>query len=278
MTLLSAFGIKDNPELIAFVGGGGKTSLMFALGQALPGRVVMTTTTRIFAAQMALASTVFYEADWEAHIGTAKQCLIVGQVQGQKAVGVTPTLPGQWLARPDVDFVLVEADGSRMKPIKAPADHEPVVPAETTLLVPMVGITAFNGRITDVAHRPHLVCRLTGLVEDDQLTAKAIATLLTHEEGGLKGKPEKARIIPFINQVETRQQLLAARHIAWWVLQTAVVQRPCAYWRYTNRQTSPGSSPTRNGRHFSRRASQTYGPNKTVVTLGGANGAGTNHI
>ena len=38
-------------EHVAIVGGGGKSSLLFALGRELPGRVVMTTTTRIFAAQ-----------------------------------------------------------------------------------------------------------------------------------------------------------------------------------------------------------------------------------
>ena len=39
---------------------------------------------------------------------------------------------------PDV-CLLNEADGSRMRPFKAPAAHEPVIPAETTLVVPVVG-------------------------------------------------------------------------------------------------------------------------------------------
>ena len=55
--LAAALGVTP-PALVAFVGGGGKTTLMMALARELaqvaPGRVIVTTTTRIFAAQMAL--------------------------------------------------------------------------------------------------------------------------------------------------------------------------------------------------------------------------------
>ena len=67
---LSTFEIKG-PEIVAIVGGGGKTSLMFALANALPGRVVTTTTTRIFASQIKL-SPVFLTAE-DAKIAEEKQ-------------------------------------------------------------------------------------------------------------------------------------------------------------------------------------------------------------
>ena len=122
-TLPAALGI-GGPELVAFVGGGGKSSLMFALAAALPGRVVITTTTRIFAAQMRLAPAVVYAGDL-APLGPLLarhgRCLVVGHVDGDKAHGVDLDLPARLLARPDVDLVLVEADGSRMRPAKAPA-------------------------------------------------------------------------------------------------------------------------------------------------------------
>ena len=41
-----ALGIDGSSGLVAIVGGGGKSSLMFALAECLPGRVVLTTTTR----------------------------------------------------------------------------------------------------------------------------------------------------------------------------------------------------------------------------------------
>jgi molybdenum cofactor cytidylyltransferase len=49
---------------------------------------------------------------------------------------------------------------------------------------------------------------------DDVLTAEIAAALLVHPQGGLKGVPDKARVIPFINKVETIGQLTTARQIA----------------------------------------------------------------
>jgi molybdenum cofactor cytidylyltransferase len=231
--------LGESPELVAIVGGGGKTSLMFALAAELPGRAVLTTTTRIFAAQMKRAPAIAYAEDLSA-LPTALdehgRCLVVGRVEGEKALGVDPALPARLLARPDVDWVLVEADGSRMRPVKAPADHEPVVPPGTTLLVPVAGIDALAGPLEEVAHRPERVRELLGqratddgrpadnqrpttddrrpTLEGNRLTPRGLAHLLTHPMGGLKAAPDGARIVPFINKVETGEQLPAAREAA----------------------------------------------------------------
>ncbi len=246
--LPAAFAIQES-ELVAFVGGGGKTSLMFALARALGAGVVTTTTTRIFAAQMKLAPAVCFltAADVQqamadkssafsalsavgdlshldaflAQFGTA---LVVGQVVGEKAFGVPPELPVQLLARPDVRHVLVEADGSRMRPIKAPAAHEPVIPPETTLVVPVVGMDALERPLHTVAHRAeqiaHILQQQYAITPDDTLTPDMVAALLTHPLGGLKGVPASARVIPTLNKVETPARLAAARHIARALLRT----------------------------------------------------------
>lgn len=246
-TLPAALGLSRGPELVAFVGGGGKTSLLFALAAALPGRVVVTTTTRIFAAQMRLAPAVVYEDDLsllsellDAH----GRCLVVGHVDGDKARGVAADLPARLLARPDVDAVLVEADGSRMRPVKAPADHEPVIPPGTTLVVPVAGLDALEGTIDEVAHRAEIVKRITNdergttteegrvtgggqqlVTPEGRLTAAGLARLLTHVDGGLKGVPEGARVVPFLNKVENVERLDAARAAARLMLRESRVDR-----------------------------------------------------
>lgn len=227
-TLAAALGIGDGPELVAIVGGGGKSSLMFALAAALPGRVVMTTTTRIFAAQIKRAPAVVYEDELsplsdllDAH----GRCLIVGRVAGEKALGVDPELPAHLLARPDVDYVLVEADGSRMRPVKAPAEHEPVIPPGTTLLVPVAGMDALEGVLEMVAHRPERILEIANdelqvtkgvgpFLDGGRLTPAGLARLLAHPQGGLKNAPEKARIVPLLNKVETGPLRAAAREAA----------------------------------------------------------------
>ncbi len=238
-TLPDALGIGQQPELVAFVGGGGKTSLMFALAAALPGRVVMTTTTRIFAAQMSRAPAVVYEdnlSPLDDALATHGRCLVVGRVAGEKALGVDPTLPARLLARPDVDYVLVEADGSRMRPVKAPAAHEPVIPMGVTLLVPMAGMDALEGLIEDVAHRPEIVNYGLGILNEagssgrpfvvgGRLTPAGLAQVIGHPRGGLKGAPEGARIIPFLNKADTVSRLAAARETAGRLLGMSGVQR-----------------------------------------------------
>ncbi len=234
-SLAAALGIGDGPELVAFVGGGGKTSLLFTLAAELPGRVVITTTTRIFAAQMNRAPAVVYAADLSplaAALDQHGRCLVVGRVEGEKALGVSPDLPAQLLARPDVDFVLVEADGARMRPIKAPADHEPVIPSGTTLLVPVAGLDALERPLDDVAHRPERIREITnyelgirneegrsamgGLpsLREGRLTAAGLARVLVDARGGLKDAPAGARVIPFLNKVETSARLAAAQEAA----------------------------------------------------------------
>ncbi len=227
-SLRAALGIGGRPELVAFVGGGGKTSLMFALAAELPGRTILTTTTRIFAAQIKHAPAVVYADDLsrlDELLAIHGRCLVVGRVDGDKAHGVEAEWPARLLARPGVDHVLVEADGSRMRPVKAPAAHEPVIPPETTLLVPVAGIDALSGPLDVVAHRPELIRGITNdelrmtneenlLTKDDRLTPAGLARVLTHPSGGLKGAPAEARVVPFLNKVETERQLAAARKAA----------------------------------------------------------------
>ncbi|MCA9936385.1 MAG: putative selenium-dependent hydroxylase accessory protein YqeC, partial [Anaerolineales bacterium] len=200
---------------------------------------------RIFAAQMKLAPAVCFltTADAQntavhlrgipvgdlshldaflARFGTA---LVVGQVEGEKAFGVPPELPAQLLARPGVRHVLIEADGSRMRPIKAPAAHEPVIPPQTTLVVPVMGMDALERPLHEAAHRPELVQEVISeqysvisgqysVNGDTVLTPVMAAALLAHPQGGLKGVPGGARVIPAINKVDSPARLAAARQVA----------------------------------------------------------------
>jgi molybdenum cofactor cytidylyltransferase len=242
--LPEAFGLGSS-ELVSITGGGGKSSLMFALAGALSGRVIMTTTTRIFAAQTKLAEAIWVvpaglrtireEGRTSVDVGFAAEsgqlarlgellerhsrCLVIGEILGEKASGVPLELPGRLLARADVDYVLVEADGSRMRPCKAPAGHEPVVPPETTVLVPVAGIDALGGRLVDVAHRPERVATLTALKPGDEMTASALAALISHPDGGLKGAPSQSRVVPLLNKVTTSEQSHAANEVARLLLQ-----------------------------------------------------------
>ncbi len=224
MKLSTALRMGDG-EIVAFVGGGGKTTAMFRLAGEIVsagGRVITTTTTRIFAAQTSLAPRHFStleanRANVEAALSQHGHVLITGPVNGAegKAAGVTPEWVEDLRAIPGLSAMLIEADGSRMRPLKAPAEHEPVIPGVTTLVVPVVGADVFGGPLTGArVHRVELVRALTGAAEGETVTPELVARVIAHPAGGLKHVPPGARVIALINKVETEDSLTLARETA----------------------------------------------------------------
>ena len=152
--------------------------------------------------------------------------ILVGEnVEGDKVAGVPPALIDELVALDQVDAILVEADGARMLPFKAPAAHEPVIPSSTTLLVPVVGISAIGLPLDEAhVHRPELVARLTGAQLGDLVTPALIAQVIVHPEGGLKGRPDGARVVVLLNQVESETQLDSARAIVGQLLEHSEIE------------------------------------------------------
>jgi probable selenium-dependent hydroxylase accessory protein YqeC len=111
--------------------------------------------------------------------------------------------------------LLNEADGSRMRPFKAPAEHEPVIPVETSLVVPVVGADVFGKTLdADHVHRPELVSALSGAPLGTPITPEIVARVLAHPEGGRKGVPVSARVVALINKVESLPDRTPARETA----------------------------------------------------------------
>ena len=111
--------------------------------------------------------------------------------------------------------LLNEADGSRMRPFKAPAAHEPVIPPETTLVLIVVGADVFGQTLDDAhVHRPELVSKLSGAAIGAPISPDVVARVLAHEDGGRKGAPPHARVIAMINKVESLADPAPARETA----------------------------------------------------------------
>ncbi len=127
-----------------------------------------------------------------------------------KITGPDPAEVGRVLDLPEVDVVVVEADGAHGRPIKAPASHEPVVPPSSTLVVITMGIDAVGGRLGDVAHRPERAMEFTGLGADDVLTAPHCAAILLHPHGALRVVPPGARVVVAITKVDAATENAAA--------------------------------------------------------------------
>jgi len=214
-------------EVVSFVGAGGKTSAMFRLAHELTAegwRVVTTTTTRLSIPQTQLAPCHLTADRLEPALRALPDLLtLYGQTlvfrHPLPAEGKVAGIPPRWVRHmatlAGVDAILVEADGARERPFKAPASHEPVVPDATTLLIPVVGIDALGTPLDDEhVHRWERAAQLAGLSAGNHLTVEAMAAVMTHPEGGLKGRPPGCRVVSLINKVEGAQQEANARQLA----------------------------------------------------------------
>ena len=112
------------------------------------------------------------------------------------------------------DWILVEADGARGLPLKAPAKHEPVIPERSTHVLALAGLTAI-GTALDEDH----VCRsgryaeLSGLPPNALVTTESVARVCNHPHGMFKGAPANARRLLWLNQADTPDALAHGREI-----------------------------------------------------------------
>jgi molybdenum cofactor cytidylyltransferase len=234
LKLTDALGMTGD-DVVAMVGGGGKTTAMFRLAHEMVekgGRAITTTTTRIFAAQIALAPAHVRAADATresvlAALAAHRQVLVIGATNPGtgKADGVSLDLFQRLRSWCPGVCILNEADGSRMRSFKAPAEHEPVIPADTTLVVPVVGADVFGKRLDgDHVHRPELVSALSGAPLGTPITPEIVARVLAHAEGGRKRVPVGARVVALINKVETLPDRTPARETAERLLREPAIQ------------------------------------------------------
>ena len=100
--------------------------------------------------------------------------------------------------------LLIEADGSRQKPLKAWADHEPPIPSFAEMVVGVVGLAGIGKPLGDeFIHRPEIFSELSGLKMDEIVTSEALMRVLTHFDGGQKNIPVGARKVILFNQADT---------------------------------------------------------------------------
>jgi probable selenium-dependent hydroxylase accessory protein YqeC len=125
------------------------------------------------------------------------------RLPNKKLKGVSPELIDSLGVLDAVDHIIVEADGAARLPLKAPGENEPVITSQTSLVVAVVGIDGIGLELSeDHVFRPHVFSELTGLPLGEKVTVEAIADLMVHPRGMVKGAPPHSTIIPFLNKVD----------------------------------------------------------------------------
>ncbi len=197
-------------ELIALVGGGGKTTTMFAIANALAGTSVISTTTKMGADQHRGHALLISpdDTDLAAALMTHQRVVAWNAVEGTKALGITPETADRWHGI--ADNVVIEADGARRRAFKAPRPFEPVIPSRTTTLIACIGASALSRVIQDACHRPMRVAAIAECRPGERLTPQRAAAVLLSDRGSRKGLPSGARYAVAICQVKPSEASFAA--------------------------------------------------------------------
>jgi probable selenium-dependent hydroxylase accessory protein YqeC len=211
-------------RIITVVGGGGKTSFIFTLAKeaaALGKSVLITTTTAMF-------NPEYFESPYsespaqpfdQVYIGPAEslcsQPCEPGKVmvaandhnpKRKKLIGYAPEALSTLLDSNRFDLILIEGDGARMRPVKAPAAHEPVVPPQTDMMVGCIGLDCLGHPLDEtVVHRPELLAEIAGQALGDPVTDQTLICLAESDQGLFKSAGKGTARTIVLNKADTQE-------------------------------------------------------------------------
>ena len=182
------------PRVTALIGGGGKTTLLSALGETCARRgerVLLTTTTHLGWTSEAVCPDSVENLNRQLIPGRA---VLAGypDAEHHKLTGI----PTAWYAQLRADRILVEADGSRCLPLKYHRTFEPVVPPDAGLVIELAGLAALGRPAGEVLHGWREAGIDPGRTVDEALCAALL-------ERGLNAARSEAPKLVLINQADT---------------------------------------------------------------------------
>ena len=235
--LIEALKIDINKKnIISFVGGGGKTSLIYELGRELDRagkKVIVTTTTRMFMPENNVVLTGKREDI--IRLLNSENMITVGMLDYEKNVNIQynqlkekntsdnmeeDRRKKKIMGLPEnvaetlidlADYVLVEADGSRRLPLKMPADHEPVILKGSNMVIGVCGIDAIGKTIKETCHRPNLVSEFLEVEEEHIINAGDVARILLSHKGQRKNVNCEYKVI--VNKVDNNELFEIGKNI-----------------------------------------------------------------
>ncbi len=182
---------------VAFVGAGGKSTSMFRLARELGPKTLVTTTTHLGTWQRDLADrhVVAHVPAELVNLDPLAVTLVTGPaVADGRLSSISPTVLEalREVARAGHRDLLIEADGARQRPLKAPGPNEPQVPAFVETVVVVAGLHGLGAELTDsLVHRAEIFGALSGLKPGELVSAEALVACAPGQEWRSEGNPRE---------------------------------------------------------------------------------------
>lgn len=193
------FQLFSGCKVVSTVGGGGKTTLggYLALRASKEGRrPVITTTTKIWVEDpYVLFDRLTYPPGPEGPVRVGKS-VSEGKLTSLSFDEVR-------VLSEMFDFVVVEADGAKGRPLKYPSATEPVIPPFSDHVIVVAGLDALGGRVDERVFRWELFQHAAGVPGDTRIDLELFERLLG-VSAMVKGV-EPANCTIFLNKYEACQ-------------------------------------------------------------------------
>jgi molybdenum cofactor cytidylyltransferase len=202
-------------ESIAFVGAGGKTTAMFQLAREIQSQIVNRQSSIIITATTHLGISQVSQADQHIIAETITDLkelpdtgvtLVTGPLEGERTQPVNKQVLF-WLhefSKRRGFPLLIEADGSRQRPLKAPAAYEPPIPDFVDTVIVVTGLSGLGKPLTEeFVFQAQRFREISNATNGQVVTPEMLIRVLSHPAGGLKNIPPTARRVCLLNQAET---------------------------------------------------------------------------
>ena len=188
---------------ISIIGGGGKTTLLYLLGEIFSKhhKTILTTTTHIMKPSHLPINQPCFQENIDIVKNIEHLLFIAMPFQNQKLQAPSISFLTQSLSY--CDYMFIEADGAKYHNIKFERNDEPVIPFFCDCVIQIIGIQALGKTIKECLHRFELAMQTFHWKEHDILDEEKIIKLIQHNFSHTNAK----RKIVIINQIDTLSDL-----------------------------------------------------------------------
>jgi probable selenium-dependent hydroxylase accessory protein YqeC len=213
------FELTLQTHYLSFVGAGGKTTLIeyFAAEAIRRGkRVAITTTTKIWTKEPYVLWADLGRGEARPDFVRVGKAVEDGKLTALEAEEVAELGSAY-------DLVLIEADGSKGRPLKYPAEYEPVIPSFSDHVIVVAGLDALSGRADEQIFRWKLFEEATGLAGDTRVTPSLF--LRFFDDDTLMKGVDREKCVIVLNKYDACAERHAVTDLAKEVLKKSGAQR-----------------------------------------------------
>lgn len=203
----------DHREILSLTGGGGKTTVIRRLQREY------------------MEKTLFHGVSTTTHMQYEKNESFLGIPSLESFLEIYEKTGTVWMGEPVSDvkmkgfgpefyrkiiqtgaWLLLETDGAKCLPVKAPDVHEPVILPETTVVCNVYGLDGLDHPIGEKCFRSRKVAEILGKKESELLEDEDLVSLATSLQGGRKQVGERAWHV-ILNKADTKDKTMRAMEI-----------------------------------------------------------------